>query len=74
MGQLKVNRIPYNEFCRFVDVYFREKVYTVQRFGQAFMNHYGIKTPDAEVFNEENIKRAMELVQLRYVQTESVSS
>jgi hypothetical protein len=67
---MQVNKLTKKEFETFVFEYMNHKIYKMQRFGQAFMNHYELRFPDDnEVYHEDSIKIAMQLVEQRYVQT-----
>jgi hypothetical protein len=62
-----ITRITQEKYEWFVDNYIQNQMFTIQRFGQAFLNHFcpGFECDVKlmEIFNETSIKTAMDLVQ-----------
>ena len=57
-----ISRAEYQQFC--VD-YIDLDIYKMQRFGQAFCNHF--KIDDTELFYLKGIKACEDLIRFRYV-------
>ena len=59
--------ITHKQYQDFTNEYFAYNIVQFQRFGQAFMNHFGINEPNPLLFYETRIKKAMKIIEENYV-------
>jgi hypothetical protein len=64
--EIKKRAVLWSDYRKFVEDFFRTEKHKNERFGQAFMNRFGIR-PDKKLFYCEDLKTCINIIQVKYL-------